>query len=71
MLNCCYSLDGDVVAETLLVLRGLVDSLRWPQSSSFLAQLTFTLGPFFEAVRSSDGVAPASGLRGAREAQPD
>ncbi|XP_045040489.2 maestro heat-like repeat-containing protein family member 7 [Desmodus rotundus] len=53
VLNCCYSLDGDVVAETLLVLRGLVDSLRWPQSSSFLAQLTFTLGPFFEAEKES------------------
>ncbi|KAM5302065.1 maestro heat-like repeat family member 5 [Glossophaga mutica] len=53
LLNCCYSLDGDIVAETFLVLRGLVDSLRWPQSSSFLVQLTFTLGPFFEAESES------------------
>ncbi|XP_035871969.1 maestro heat-like repeat-containing protein family member 1 [Phyllostomus discolor] len=53
LLSCCYSLDGDIVAETLLVLRGLVDSLRWPQSSSFLVRLTFTLEPFFEAESES------------------
>nr|XP_019606427.1 PREDICTED: maestro heat-like repeat family member 5 isoform X2 [Rhinolophus sinicus] len=48
VLNCCFSLDGDIVTETFLVLQCLVEHLTWQQSSSFLVQLTFTLGHFFE-----------------------
>ncbi|XP_069911030.1 maestro heat-like repeat-containing protein family member 7 [Oryctolagus cuniculus] len=48
MLNCCYSSDGDIVMETLLVLRRLLQHLSWAASSAFLIQLSFTLAPFFE-----------------------
>uniref|UniRef100_A0A8C0S0K5 Maestro heat like repeat family member 7 n=3 Tax=Canis lupus familiaris TaxID=9615 RepID=A0A8C0S0K5_CANLF len=48
VLNCCYSLDSDIVMETLALLRCLMEHLTWQHSSSFLIQLTFTLGPFFE-----------------------
>nr|XP_020139975.1 maestro heat-like repeat-containing protein family member 7 [Microcebus murinus] len=48
VLNCCYSSNSDIVLETLLMLRGLLDHLTWNHSSSFLLQLTFTLVPFFE-----------------------
>lgn len=58
MLNCCFSLDGDIVTETFLVLQCLVEHLTWQQSSSFLVQLTFTLGHFFEEVQCSAGSLP-------------
>ncbi|XP_008505812.2 maestro heat-like repeat-containing protein family member 7 isoform X2 [Equus przewalskii] len=48
VLNCCHSADSDIVMETLLVLRCLVENLTWQDSSSFLVQLAFTLAPFFE-----------------------
>ncbi|XP_074207649.1 maestro heat-like repeat-containing protein family member 7 isoform X1 [Camelus bactrianus] len=48
VLNCCYSADGGVVAETFQLLRYLVEHLTWQDSSSFLIQLAFTLGPFLE-----------------------
>ncbi|XP_010643421.1 maestro heat-like repeat-containing protein family member 7 [Fukomys damarensis] len=48
ILNCCYSSDGDIVKETFLMLKHLVENLSWQYSSSFLIQLTFTLEPFFE-----------------------
>uniref|UniRef100_G1TMI0 Uncharacterized protein n=1 Tax=Oryctolagus cuniculus TaxID=9986 RepID=G1TMI0_RABIT len=48
VLNCCYSSDGDIVMETLLVLRRLLQHLSWAASSAFLIQLSFTLAPFFE-----------------------
>ncbi|CAK7310461.1 Maestro heat-like repeat-containing protein family member 7 [Vulpes lagopus] len=48
VLNCCYSLDSDIVMETFALLRCLMEHLTWQHSSSFLIQLTFTLGPFFE-----------------------
>ncbi|XP_069315614.1 maestro heat-like repeat-containing protein family member 7 [Eulemur rufifrons] len=48
VLNCCYSLNSDIVVETLLMLKDLLSHLTWKYSSSFLLQLTFTLGPFFE-----------------------
>ncbi|XP_019493668.1 PREDICTED: maestro heat-like repeat-containing protein family member 7 [Hipposideros armiger] len=48
VLKCCYSLDGDIVTRTFLVLQCLVEHLTWQQSSSFLVQLTFMLGHFFE-----------------------
>uniref|UniRef100_G3UDW7 Maestro heat like repeat family member 7 n=1 Tax=Loxodonta africana TaxID=9785 RepID=G3UDW7_LOXAF len=48
VLNCCYSLDNDIVVETFLVLKCLVEHLTWRHSASFIIQLTFTLGPFFE-----------------------
>nr|KAF6279863.1 hypothetical protein mMyoMyo1_010122 [Myotis myotis] len=49
VLNCCHSEDGEVVTETFLVLRCLVEHLTWQKLPSFLVQLAFTLGPFFEA----------------------
>ncbi|XP_014387843.1 PREDICTED: uncharacterized protein LOC102251302, partial [Myotis brandtii] len=49
VLNCCHSEDGEVVTETFLVLRCLVEHLPWQKFPSFLVQLAFTLGPFFEA----------------------
>uniref|UniRef100_A0A3Q2LSE0 Maestro heat like repeat family member 7 n=1 Tax=Equus caballus TaxID=9796 RepID=A0A3Q2LSE0_HORSE len=52
VLNCCHSADSDIVMETLLVLRCLVENLTWQDSSSFLVQLAFTLAPFFEEVKS-------------------
>ncbi|XP_012582230.1 PREDICTED: maestro heat-like repeat-containing protein family member 2A [Condylura cristata] len=48
VLSCCYSLDSQLVLETLQALRCLVEHLTWQHSSSFLTQLTFTLMPFFE-----------------------
>uniref|UniRef100_A0A452VNG7 Maestro heat-like repeat-containing protein family member 7 n=1 Tax=Ursus maritimus TaxID=29073 RepID=A0A452VNG7_URSMA len=48
VLNCCYSLDSDIVMETFTVLKCLAEHLSWQHSSSFFVQLTFTLGPFFE-----------------------
>uniref|UniRef100_A0A8C0CD63 Maestro heat-like repeat family member 5 n=1 Tax=Balaenoptera musculus TaxID=9771 RepID=A0A8C0CD63_BALMU len=48
VLNCCYSADGGIVAETLQVLRGLVEQLSWQHAAAFLTQLAFTLGPFLE-----------------------
>nr|XP_058939920.1 maestro heat-like repeat-containing protein family member 7 [Kogia breviceps] len=48
VLNCCYSADGGIVAETLQVLRGLVKQLSWRHAAAFLIQLAFTLGPFLE-----------------------
>ncbi|XP_029789245.1 maestro heat-like repeat-containing protein family member 2A [Suricata suricatta] len=48
VLGCCYSLDNDVVMETFSVLRRLVEHLTWKHSSSFLIQISFTLGPRFE-----------------------
>ncbi|XP_032144568.1 maestro heat-like repeat-containing protein family member 7 [Sapajus apella] len=50
VLNCCYSSNGDIVLETLRVLKTLLSHLTWQHSSSFLIQLTFTLAPFFEEV---------------------
>lgn len=50
VLNCCHSENGEVVTETFLVLRCLVEHLAWQKLPSFLVQLAFTLGPFFEAV---------------------
>ncbi|KAM6165227.1 maestro heat-like repeat-containing protein family member 7 [Erethizon dorsatum] len=48
VLNCCYSSNGDIVMETFLVLKHLVEDLTWQNSSSFLIQLAFTLETFFE-----------------------
>ncbi|XP_032173449.1 maestro heat-like repeat-containing protein family member 7 [Mustela erminea] len=48
MLNCCYSLDSDIVTETFAVLKYLTQLLSWRQNASFFVQLSFTLGPFFE-----------------------
>ncbi|XP_023563181.1 maestro heat-like repeat-containing protein family member 7 [Octodon degus] len=48
VLNCCYSSDSDIVLETFLVLKHLLEELTWQNSSSFLIQLTFKLEPFFE-----------------------
>ncbi|KAK2503508.1 hypothetical protein MC885_018238 [Smutsia gigantea] len=48
VLDCCYSSDRDTVMETFHVLRRLAETLTWQHSSSFLIQITFTLGPFFE-----------------------
>ena len=50
VLNCCYSADSGIVAETLQVLRGLVEQLSWQHAAPFLIQLAFTLGPFLEVV---------------------
>ncbi|XP_073740669.1 maestro heat-like repeat-containing protein family member 7 [Callorhinus ursinus] len=48
LLHCCYSQDSAIVMEALAALRCLTEHLSWQHSSSFLTQLTFTLGPFFE-----------------------
>ncbi|XP_045839207.1 maestro heat-like repeat-containing protein family member 7 isoform X1 [Meles meles] len=48
VLNCCYSLDSDIVTETFEVLKRLTQLLSWRQHASFFVQLSFTLGPFFE-----------------------
>ncbi|XP_016067062.1 PREDICTED: maestro heat-like repeat-containing protein family member 2A [Miniopterus natalensis] len=48
VLNCCYCVDGEIVAETLRVLKCLAQHLTWQKSSSFLVQITFTLRAFFE-----------------------
>uniref|UniRef100_A0A8C9ALQ3 Maestro heat-like repeat family member 5 n=1 Tax=Prolemur simus TaxID=1328070 RepID=A0A8C9ALQ3_PROSS len=48
VLNCCYSLNSDIVVETLLMLKDLLSHLTWKHSTSFLLQLTFTLVPFLE-----------------------
>ncbi|XP_045839208.1 maestro heat-like repeat-containing protein family member 7 isoform X2 [Meles meles] len=50
VLNCCYSLDSDIVTETFEVLKRLTQLLSWRQHASFFVQLSFTLGPFFEEV---------------------
>lgn len=63
VLNCCYCMDGEIVAETLRVLKCLAQHLTWQKSSSFLVQITFTLRAFFEVVWSSDGPSPVSGWR--------
>ncbi|XP_059533816.1 uncharacterized protein LOC132222639 [Myotis daubentonii] len=49
VLNCCHSEDGEVVTQAFLVLGCLVEHLTWQKLPSFLVQLAFTLGPFFEA----------------------
>lgn len=64
VLNCCYSLDSDIVMETFALLRSLMEHLTWQHSSSFLIQLTFTLGPFFEEVKPSEGSFPSPGVQG-------
>ncbi|XP_020919927.1 uncharacterized protein LOC110255593 [Sus scrofa] len=51
VLNCCYSEDSGIVAETFKMLKCLVEQLTWEHSSAFLIQLAFTLGPFLEEVR--------------------
>lgn len=61
VLNCCYSVDSDIVMETFTVLKCLAEHLSWQHSSSFFVQLTFTLGPFFEKVKPSAGSFPFSG----------
>uniref|UniRef100_A0A8D1ZRB4 Maestro heat like repeat family member 7 n=1 Tax=Sus scrofa TaxID=9823 RepID=A0A8D1ZRB4_PIG len=48
VLNCCYSEDSGIVAETFKMLKCLVEQLTWEHSSAFLIQLAFTLGPFLE-----------------------
>ncbi|XP_037353625.1 maestro heat-like repeat-containing protein family member 7 [Talpa occidentalis] len=48
VLNCCYTLGSNLVLETLLALRCLVEHLTWQHSSSFLTQISFILTPFFE-----------------------
>nr|XP_023422860.1 maestro heat-like repeat-containing protein family member 7 [Cavia porcellus] len=48
ILNCCYSSNGDIVMETFLVLKHLLENLTWKNSSSFLIHLAFKLEPFFE-----------------------
>ncbi|XP_062971143.1 maestro heat-like repeat-containing protein family member 7 [Cynocephalus volans] len=48
VLNCCYSSNSDVVKETFLVLKNLLELLTWKYSSSFLIHITYTLVPFFE-----------------------
>ncbi|KAG8518016.1 Maestro heat-like repeat-containing protein family member 7 [Galemys pyrenaicus] len=63
VLSCCYTLDSDLVMDTLLALRCLVDHLTWQHSASFLTQLTFTLTPFFEEVKRPEvEVVPARGV---------
>ncbi|XP_027975908.1 maestro heat-like repeat-containing protein family member 1 [Eumetopias jubatus] len=61
LLHCCYSQDSAVVMEALAALRCLTEHLSWQHSSSFLTQLTFTLGPFFEEVKPFAGSFPFSG----------
>uniref|UniRef100_A0A8C5LEL4 Maestro heat-like repeat family member 3 n=1 Tax=Jaculus jaculus TaxID=51337 RepID=A0A8C5LEL4_JACJA len=48
ILSCCYSFSTDVVTETFITLKRLLEGLTWQQSSSFFIQLSFTLVPFFE-----------------------
>ncbi|XP_037662159.1 maestro heat-like repeat-containing protein family member 7 [Choloepus didactylus] len=48
VLNCCYSTDIDIVMETFLVLKCLIEHLTWQRSSSFFIQLAFMLRPFFD-----------------------
>ncbi|XP_077012907.1 maestro heat-like repeat-containing protein family member 7 [Tamandua tetradactyla] len=48
VLNCCYSTDTDIVMETFLVLKCLIEHLTWQHSSSFFIQLAFMLRPFFD-----------------------
>nr|XP_025710847.1 maestro heat-like repeat-containing protein family member 7 [Callorhinus ursinus] len=61
LLHCCYSQDSAIVMEALAALRCLTEHLSWQHSSSFLTQLTFTLGPFFEEVKPFAGSFPFSG----------
>lgn len=61
VLNCCYSLDNDIVTETFAVLKYLTQLLSWRQNASFFVQLSFTLGPFFEEVKPLAGSFPFSG----------
>ncbi|XP_060034499.1 maestro heat-like repeat-containing protein family member 7 [Erinaceus europaeus] len=48
VFKCCYSLDSDLVMETFLLLHRLLEHLSWQNAPSFLTQLAFTLGSFFE-----------------------
>ncbi|XP_068930860.1 maestro heat-like repeat-containing protein family member 7 [Petaurus breviceps papuanus] len=48
ILNCCYSMNSNVVAEAFLALRCIIYNLSWTDSVILLIEISCTLRPFFD-----------------------